>query len=173
MRVISQAGGEAFASPRLRVRCPCCPRACALEARSHGACQIRVREGDAVVISGRGLATGFLAEPVEAFDLAHFLPGTLALAVGRGGTNLHTSSGGRAARRQAADLLRRMGDAGGCGRGGVSLPHRRSRRVPPSHGLHQHGLPPGAGAAAPRGGRGRGCSDPCGFSDLSHPGGHL
>lgn len=92
MQVISQSGAEARHPVRLRVRCSSCPRACAIEEGGYGVCQVRVREGDAVVISGRGLAAGFLVEPVEAFDLAHFLPGTLALAVGRGGTNLRDSA---------------------------------------------------------------------------------
>lgn len=94
MQTFSEANAT-LRGPRTDVvRCGSCPRRCVLEVGQQGYCEVRVREGDAVVVSPAGLASGFRVEPIEAFGLNHFLPGTMALAVGRGGSNLRTRSSG-------------------------------------------------------------------------------
>jgi pyruvate formate lyase activating enzyme len=71
-----------------RVRCDVCPRACALHEGQRGLCFVRMREGDAIVLTTYGRSSGFCVDPIEKKPLNHFLPGTSVLSFGTAGCNL-------------------------------------------------------------------------------------
>jgi pyruvate formate lyase activating enzyme len=71
-----------------RIRCDVCPRACALHDGQRGLCFVRAREGDAIVLTTYGGASGFCVDPIEKKPLHHFLPGTSVLSFGTAGCNL-------------------------------------------------------------------------------------
>ncbi len=71
-----------------RVQCDVCPRHCRLRKGQRGLCFVRMREGDAVVLTTYGRSSGFCVDPIEKKPLNHFLPGTAVLSFGTAGCNL-------------------------------------------------------------------------------------
>ena len=71
-----------------RVQCDLCPRDCRLHEGQRGACFVRQREGDAIVLTTYGRSSGFCIDPVEKKPLNHFYPGSSVLSFGTAGCNL-------------------------------------------------------------------------------------
>ncbi len=71
-----------------RVQCDLCPRDCRLHEGQRGACFVRGRAGDAMVLTTYGRSSGFCIDPVEKKPLNHFYPGTSILSFGTAGCNL-------------------------------------------------------------------------------------
>jgi len=74
-----------------RIQCDLCPRECRLREGQRGACFVRARAGDAMVLTTYGRSSGFCVDPIEKKPLNHFLPGTAVLSFGTAGCNLHCS----------------------------------------------------------------------------------
>lgn len=68
--------------------CEVCPRACRLAQGQRGACFVRMRRDDRVVLTTYGHAAGFCLDPIEKKPLYHFHPGTSVLSLGTAGCNL-------------------------------------------------------------------------------------
>lgn len=71
-----------------RLQCDLCPRDCRLHDGQRGACFVRKREGDRMVLTTYGRSSGFCVDPIEKKPLAHFYPGTSVLSFGTAGCNL-------------------------------------------------------------------------------------
>jgi pyruvate formate lyase activating enzyme len=71
-----------------RIQCDLCPRFCKLHDGQRAFCFVRAREGDRIVLTTYGRASGFCIDPVEKKALNHFLPGTPVLSFGTSGCNL-------------------------------------------------------------------------------------
>jgi len=71
-----------------RIQCDLCPRECRLNDGQRGACFVRQREGDAIVLTTYGRSSGFCVDPIEKKPLNHFLPGSSVLSFGTAGCNL-------------------------------------------------------------------------------------
>jgi pyruvate formate lyase activating enzyme len=71
-----------------RMQCDLCPRDCRLHEGQRGACFVRQRVGDQMVLTTYGRSSGFCVDPVEKKPLNHFLPGTPILSFGTAGCNL-------------------------------------------------------------------------------------
>lgn len=71
-----------------RIQCDLCPRACRLHDGQRGACFIRMRQANAVVLTAYGKSSGFCIDPVEKKPLNHFYPGSSILSFGTEGCNL-------------------------------------------------------------------------------------
>jgi len=71
-----------------RVQCDVCPRACRLREGQRGLCFVRMRRGDAIVLTTYGRSSGFCVDPIEKKPLNHFLPGSAVLSFGTAGCNL-------------------------------------------------------------------------------------
>jgi pyruvate formate lyase activating enzyme len=71
-----------------RIQCDLCPRDCRLHEGQRGACFVRARVNDAMVLTTYGRSSGFCIDPVEKKPLNHFLPGSSALSFGTAGCNL-------------------------------------------------------------------------------------
>ena len=71
-----------------RIQCDLCPRDCRLHEGQRGACFVRQREGDAMVLTTYGRSSGFCIDPIEKKPLNHFLPGSSVLSFGTAGCNL-------------------------------------------------------------------------------------
>jgi pyruvate formate lyase activating enzyme len=71
-----------------RIQCDLCPRDCRLHEGQRGACFVRARVGDAMVLTTYGRSSGFCADPIEKKPLNHFLPGSAVLSFGTAGCNL-------------------------------------------------------------------------------------
>jgi pyruvate formate lyase activating enzyme len=71
-----------------RVQCDLCPRDCRLHEGQRGACFVRARVNDAMVLTTYGRSSGFCVDPVEKKPLNHFLPGSATLSFGTAGCNL-------------------------------------------------------------------------------------
>lgn len=71
-----------------RLRCDLCPRFCTLQEGQRGFCFVRQAQGDDVVLTTYGRASGFCVDPIEKKPLAHFYPGTSVLSFGTAGCNL-------------------------------------------------------------------------------------
>jgi pyruvate formate lyase activating enzyme len=71
-----------------RIQCDLCPRDCRLRDGQRGACFVRAREGDAMVLTTYGRSSGFCIDPVEKKPLNHFYPGSSILSFGTAGCNL-------------------------------------------------------------------------------------
>lgn len=71
-----------------RIQCDLCPRDCRLHEGQRGACFVRARAGDAMVLTTWGRSSGFCLDPIEKKPLAHFFPGTSVLSFGTAGCNL-------------------------------------------------------------------------------------
>jgi pyruvate formate lyase activating enzyme len=71
-----------------RIQCDLCPRDCKLHAGQRGACFVRQREGDAMVLTTYNRSSGFCVDPIEKKPLNQFYPGTSVLSFGTAGCNL-------------------------------------------------------------------------------------
>jgi pyruvate formate lyase activating enzyme len=71
-----------------RIQCDLCPRECHLHEGQRGACFVRARSGDAMVLTTYGRSSGFCVDPIEKKPLNHFLPGSAVLSFGTAGCNL-------------------------------------------------------------------------------------
>ena len=71
-----------------RIQCDLCPRECKLHEGQRGACFVRARSGDAMVLTTYGRSSGFCVDPIEKKPLNHFLPGSAVLSFGTAGCNL-------------------------------------------------------------------------------------
>lgn len=71
-----------------RIRCDLCPRDCKLHEGQRGACFVRQRVADAIVLTTYGRSSGFCIDPIEKKPLNHFYPGSSILSFGTAGCNL-------------------------------------------------------------------------------------
>jgi pyruvate formate lyase activating enzyme len=71
-----------------RIQCDLCPRECRLHEGQRGACFVRARHGDAMILTTYGRSSGFCLDPIEKKPLNHFLPGSSVLSFGTAGCNL-------------------------------------------------------------------------------------
>ncbi len=71
-----------------RLQCDLCPRHCQLKDGQRAFCFVRQRQGDEIVLTSYGLATGFCVDPIEKKPLNHFYPGSSVLSFGTAGCNL-------------------------------------------------------------------------------------
>lgn len=59
-----------------RIQCDLCPRDCKLHEGQRGACFVRGRVGDAMVLTTYGRSSGFCVDPIEKKPLNQFYPGS-------------------------------------------------------------------------------------------------
>ena len=71
-----------------RIQCDLCPRDCRLHAGQRGACFVRQRVGDGLVLTTYGRSSGFCIDPIEKKPLNHFHPGSSVFSFGTAGCNL-------------------------------------------------------------------------------------
>ncbi|WP_291524930.1 AmmeMemoRadiSam system radical SAM enzyme [Acidithiobacillus sp.] len=71
-----------------RIQCDLCPRDCRLQEGQRGACFVRMRKGDTMVLTTYGRSSGFCIDPIEKKPLNHFYPGSSVLSFGTAGCNL-------------------------------------------------------------------------------------
>jgi pyruvate formate lyase activating enzyme len=71
-----------------RMQCDLCPRDCRLREGQRGACFVRQRAGDEMVLTTYGRSSGFCIDPIEKKPLNHFYPGSSVLSFGTAGCNL-------------------------------------------------------------------------------------
>jgi len=71
-----------------RIQCDLCPRDCRLHEGQRGACFVRQREGDGIVLTTYGRSSGFCIDPIEKKPLNHFYPGSSVFSFGTAGCNL-------------------------------------------------------------------------------------
>lgn len=71
-----------------RIQCDLCPRDCKLHEGQRGACFVRARIGDEMVLTTYGRSSGFCVDPIEKKPLYHFYPGSRILSFGTAGCNL-------------------------------------------------------------------------------------
>jgi pyruvate formate lyase activating enzyme len=71
-----------------RIQCDLCPRDCKLHEGQRGACFVRGRVNDVMVLTTYGRSSGFCIDPVEKKPLNHFYPGSSILSFGTAGCNL-------------------------------------------------------------------------------------
>ena len=71
-----------------RIQCDVCPRYCKLHEGQRGACFVRGRADDRIVLTTYGRSSGFCVDPIEKKPLNHFLPGSSVLSFGTAGCNL-------------------------------------------------------------------------------------
>ena len=71
-----------------RIQCDLCPRDCRLHEGQRGACFVRQREDDAMVLTTYGRSSGFCIDPIEKKPLNHFYPGSSVFSFGTAGCNL-------------------------------------------------------------------------------------
>lgn len=71
-----------------RIQCDLCPRDCRLHEGQRGACFVRGRMGDEMVLTTYGRSSGFCVDPIEKKPLNHFYPGSSVLSFGTAGCNL-------------------------------------------------------------------------------------
>lgn len=71
-----------------RIQCDLCPRDCKLQEGQRGACFVRARIGDEMVLTTYGRSSGFCVDPIEKKPLNHFYPGSSILSFGTAGCNL-------------------------------------------------------------------------------------
>ncbi len=71
-----------------RIQCDLCPRYCKLHPDQRGACFVRMREGDGIVLTTYGRSSGFCIDPIEKKPLNHFYPGSSVFSFGTAGCNL-------------------------------------------------------------------------------------
>lgn len=71
-----------------RIQCDLCPRDCKLHDEQRGACFVRMRQGDQMVLTTYGRSSGFCIDPIEKKPLNHFYPGSSVLSFGTAGCNL-------------------------------------------------------------------------------------
>src|ERR1022692_2937807 len=71
-----------------RMQCDLCPRDCRLHDGQRGACFVRQRLGDWMILTTYGRSSGFCIDPIEKKPLNHFYPGSSVLSFGTAGCNL-------------------------------------------------------------------------------------
>jgi pyruvate formate lyase activating enzyme len=71
-----------------RMQCDLCPRDCRLRDGQRGACFVRQRVGDQMVLTTYGRSSGFCIDPIEKKPLNHFYPGSSVFSFGTAGCNL-------------------------------------------------------------------------------------
>ena len=71
-----------------RLQCDLCPRDCKLHDGQRGACFVRMRHGEQMVLTTYGRSSGFCIDPIEKKPLNHFYPGSSVLSFGTAGCNL-------------------------------------------------------------------------------------
>ena len=71
-----------------RLQCDLCPRDCKLHEGQRGACFVRARDADQIVLTTYGRSSGFCIDPIEKKPLNHFYPGSSVLSFGTAGCNL-------------------------------------------------------------------------------------
>ena len=71
-----------------RIQCDLCPRDCKLGDGQRGACFVRARAGDSMVLTTYGRSSGFCVDPIEKKPLNHFYPGSAVFSFGTAGCNL-------------------------------------------------------------------------------------
>jgi pyruvate formate lyase activating enzyme len=71
-----------------RIQCDLCPRDCKLHEGQRGACFVRMREGDQMMLTTYGRSSGFCVDPIEKKPLNQFYPGSSILSFGTAGCNL-------------------------------------------------------------------------------------
>ena len=74
--------------PDGRIECDLCPRYCKLHEGQRGACFVRGRQGDQMILTTYGRSSGFCIDPIEKKPLNHFYPGSSVLSFGTAGCNL-------------------------------------------------------------------------------------
>jgi len=74
--------------PDGRLQCDLCPRDCRLHEGQRGACFVRMREQDRMVLTTYGRSSGFCVDPIEKKPLNQFHPGSSVLSFGTAGCNL-------------------------------------------------------------------------------------
>ena len=71
-----------------RMQCDLCPRDCRLHEGQRGACFVRMRRGEQMVLTTYGRSSGFCIDPIEKKPLNQFYPGSSVLSFGTAGCNL-------------------------------------------------------------------------------------
>ena len=71
-----------------RIQCDLCPRDCKLHEGQRGACFVRMRQDNQMVLTTYGRSSGFCIDPIEKKPLNHFYPGSSVLSFGTAGCNL-------------------------------------------------------------------------------------
>jgi pyruvate formate lyase activating enzyme len=71
-----------------RMQCDLCPRDCRLRDGQRGACFVRMRTGNEMILTTYGRSSGFCVDPIEKKPLNHFYPGSRVLSFGTAGCNL-------------------------------------------------------------------------------------
>ncbi|UUZ65234.1 AmmeMemoRadiSam system radical SAM enzyme [Polaromonas sp. P1-6] len=71
-----------------RIQCDLCPRDCRLHEGQRGACFVRQRIDDRMVLTTYGRSSGFCIDPIEKKPLNHFYPGSSVFSFGTAGCNL-------------------------------------------------------------------------------------
>ncbi len=71
-----------------RIQCDLCPRDCKLHDGQRGACFVRGRVGNIMVLTTYGRSSGFCVDPIEKKPLNHFYPGSSIFSFGTAGCNL-------------------------------------------------------------------------------------
>ena len=71
-----------------RIQCDLCPRDCKLHEGQRGACFVRMRQGNQMILTTYGRSSGFCIDPIEKKPLNHFYPGSSVLSFGTAGCNL-------------------------------------------------------------------------------------
>jgi pyruvate formate lyase activating enzyme len=71
-----------------RLQCDLCPRDCKLHEGQRGACFVRMRQNEQMVLTTYGRSSGFCIDPIEKKQLHHFFPGSSVLSFGTAGCNL-------------------------------------------------------------------------------------
>jgi pyruvate formate lyase activating enzyme len=71
-----------------RIQCDVCPRDCKLREGQRGACFVRMRESNEMVLTTYRRSSGFCIDPIEKKPLNHFYPGSSVLSFGTAGCNL-------------------------------------------------------------------------------------
>ena len=113
-----------------RIQCDVCPRYCKLHEGQRGACFVRGRAGDRIVLTTYGRSSGFCVDPIEKKPLNHFLPGSAVLSFGTAGCNLackfcfHPATwiATRDGMRRIGDLFEACDERGPLGEGNVGFP---------------------------------------------------
>ena len=71
-----------------RMQCDLCPRDCRLHEGQRGACFVRQRVSNEMVLTTYGRSSGFCVDPIEKKPLNQFYPGSSVLSFGTAGCNL-------------------------------------------------------------------------------------
>jgi pyruvate formate lyase activating enzyme len=71
-----------------RMQCDLCPRDCRLHEGQRGACFVRMRSNNQMVLTTYGRSSGFCIDPIEKKPLNQFYPGSSVLSFGTAGCNL-------------------------------------------------------------------------------------